>query len=71
MNLGYPVLLDDGSVLKTFGDPRATGAKLPLFVVLDGQGNLIHYHIGSYEVDQRSGLKELQEVIQKALETGE
>lgn len=71
MNLSYPILLDDGTVLKQFGDPRVTGAKLPLYVVVDGRGNVVHYHSGLYEVDRRDGLKELLDVIEKHVQTGE
>jgi peroxiredoxin len=71
MNLSYPILLDDGAILKKFGDPRVTGAKLPLYVVIDARGNVVHYHAGIYEVDRRQGLKELVEVIEKQGQTGE
>jgi len=71
MNLSYPILLDDGAVLKKFGDPRVTGAKLPLYVVVNPRGNVVHYHSGLYEVDRRDGLKELLDVIKKHGQTGE
>jgi peroxiredoxin len=67
MNIGYPLLLDDGSVLKQFGDPRVTGAKLPLFVVVDASGKIVDYHVGFYEVERDRGLKELDEAVTKAL----
>lgn len=71
MNLSYPILLDDGEVLKQFGDPRAADAKLPLFVVVAPDGKVVHYHVGSYDVDRLVGLQELNEVVKKAAGTGE
>ena len=68
MNLSYPVLLDSGPLVKQFGDPRLLGASLPLFVVVGPDQKIIHYHVGHYEVHQDQGLKELDEVVQKALE---
>ncbi len=68
MNLSYPVLLDSGSLIKQFGDPRLVGATLPLFVVIGPEGKIIHYHVGHYEVHQDQGLKELDQVVLKALE---
>ena len=69
MNLSYPLLLDGGSLLKQFGDPRIVGGNLPLFVVIGPDSKIIHYHVGHYEVHQDQGLKELDEVVLKALET--
>jgi peroxiredoxin len=68
MNLSYPLLVDSGTAVKEFGDPRATGAKLPLFVVIDRQGNVVHYHAGHYEVNRDRGLEELGKIIRQALE---
>jgi AhpC/TSA family len=68
MNLSYPVLLDSGALLKQFGDPRVLGANLPLFVVIGPDAKIVHYHVGHYEVHQDQGLKELDEVVLKALE---
>ena len=67
MNLSYPLLVDTGTSIKAFGDPRATGAKLPLFVVIDRQGKVVHYHAGFYEVNRDRGLVELGAVIKQAL----
>jgi hypothetical protein len=67
MNLSYPVLLDDGSMLKRFGDPRSAGGKLPLFVMLDAEGKVLHYHAGFHEVDRDLGLKELDQAAAGAL----
>jgi len=68
MNLSYPVLLDNGSLLKQFGDPRLLGASLPLFVVVGPEGKIVHYHVGHYDVHQDQGLKELDQVVLKLLE---
>ncbi len=67
MNLGYPVLLDSGALLKQFGDPRVTGASLPLFVVIGPDGKIVHYHVGTYEVQRDQGLVELDAVVARAL----
>ncbi|HEX3727679.1 MAG TPA: TlpA disulfide reductase family protein [Pirellulales bacterium] len=68
MNLSYPVLLDTGGLVKQFGDPRLLGANLPLFVVIGPDAKILHYHVGHYDVHQDQGLKELDEVVAKALE---
>ena len=68
MNLSYPVLLDSGPLVKQFGDPRLAGAALPLFVVIGRDGKILHYHVGHYEVKQDQGLKDLDDVVVKALE---
>lgn len=67
MNLSYPILLDNGSLIRHFGDPRPAGAELPLFVVIGRDGKIIHYHAGLYLVDRNEGLRELQAVVSKAL----
>ncbi len=67
MNLSYPVLLDDGAVIKLIGDPRVAGAKLPLYVVIGRDGKVVHYHPGLYDIDRDRGLRELDEVVQQAL----
>lgn len=66
MNLSYPLLIDDGSLLKRVGDPRVAGAKLPLFIVLDKHGKVVEYHAGHYEVQRDRGLEELNQIISKA-----
>ena len=67
MNLSYPVLLDDGTVIKQFGDPRLVGAALPLFVLIGADGRVLHYHVGHYEVDRERGLQVLDQHIGEAL----
>lgn len=66
MNLSYPILLDGGSLIKKFGDPRLVGAELPLFVVIDRQGKIVHYRVGHYEVDRNEGLKDLNAAVSAA-----
>ena len=66
MNLSYPLVVDDGSNLKKLGDPRVAGAKLPLFVVIDGGGKVIEYHAGNYEIQRDRGLEELEALVTKA-----
>lgn len=70
MNLSYPVLLDGGEAIKAFGDPRVTGAKLPLVVVIDGAGKVVHYHVGLYKFDRDRGLAELDDAVKQAAKTG-
>ena len=63
MNLTYPILLDEGTLIKQFGDPRLLGASLPLFVVVGRDGKVAHYHVGFYPVDREAGLKQLDAVV--------
>ena len=63
MNLSYPVALDDGTLLKEFGDPQRLGAKLPLWVVIDPEGKIAHYHAGHYDVKPNEGLVQLDGVL--------
>lgn len=63
MNLSYPVALDDGTLLKEFGDPQRLGARLPLWVVIDPEGKIAHYHAGYYDVKPNEGLVELDGVL--------
>lgn len=70
MNLTYPVLLDGGSLVRQFGDPRNAGAELPLYVLIDGQGHIVEYHVGHYEVDRDTGLKELDAAVSRILASG-
>ncbi|MGE0761196.1 MAG: TlpA family protein disulfide reductase [Pirellulaceae bacterium] len=71
MNLSYPLLADEGGAIRAFGDPRVTGAKLPLVVVIDRTGKVIHYHAGHYELNRDLGLEELDGIVKQALGTGE
>jgi hypothetical protein len=66
MNLSYPLLQDDGTVLRTLGDPRVAGEKLPLWVVIGPAGDVIEYHAGFYEVHRDRGLEALDAIVTKA-----
>lgn len=66
MNLSYTIALDDGALVKKFGDPRAAGGKLPLFVVIDPAGKVTAYHPGLYEIRPEQGLKELEAAVNAA-----
>ncbi|HUE71823.1 MAG TPA: TlpA disulfide reductase family protein, partial [Pirellulaceae bacterium] len=68
MNVGYPIVLDDGSFLKRFGDPRNAGGKLPVFVVIGRDGKVAEYRAGLYDVTPQEGLAELDQIIGKLLE---
>lgn len=63
MNLSYPIALDDGALVKEFGDPQRLGARLPLWIVIDHEGNVVHYHAGYYDVKPQEGLRELDAVV--------
>ncbi|WP_166820139.1 peroxiredoxin family protein [Thalassoroseus pseudoceratinae] len=63
MNLGYPILLDDGDVLKTFGDPLNNGGELPLWVVIKPDKTVAHYKVGFYQIKPNRGLEELDAVV--------
>lgn len=67
MNLSYPIGHDDGSLLKSFGDPRDTRGQLPLWIVINTDGKIAHYHAGFYEVDAAQGLKALESVLAELL----
>lgn len=68
MNLSYPLLVDDGKAVSDLGDPRITGAKLPLFIVIGPDERVVEYHSGLYEVQRDRGLEELDAAITKALQ---
>ncbi len=59
MRLSYPVALDDGTLLKEFGDPRRLDAPLPLWVILGQDGSIKLYQSGLYDIDPNRGLTEL------------
>ncbi|GAB4148878.1 MAG: hypothetical protein Tsb009_22960 [Planctomycetaceae bacterium] len=59
MNLSYDVAIDDGTLLKKFGDPRTVGAKLPLWVVIGPDGKIEHYKAGFYKIRTDEGLRAL------------
>ncbi len=66
MNLSYGILFDEDALLKKIGDPRTTGAKLPLWVVIGKDGKVAHYHVGFYDVLRDQGLAELDKAIGEA-----
>lgn len=63
MNLTYPIALNSGTLLKTLGDPREVDAALPLWVVIDHKGKVVHYKSGYYEIHPDKGLEELDNVV--------
>jgi peroxiredoxin len=67
MNLSYPIATDDGKLIAKFGDPRRYGAKLPLWVVIDADGKVAHYHSGFYKINPDDGLEQLDEVLVKLI----
>ena len=67
MNLTYDVVIDDGTVLSRFGDPRTLGSPLPLWVVIGHDGKVVHYQIGYYNITPDEGLKLLDEAVIAAL----
>jgi hypothetical protein len=67
MNLSYPVVVDHADLLKQLGDPRPSGAALPLFVVVGRDGKVAEYHAGLYEVQANEGLAELDALVTKLL----
>lgn len=69
MNLSYPITTDDGTLLAKFGDPRKLGAKLPLWVVINPDGKIAHYHVGFYAIKPDEGLRPLDEAVMKQIKT--
>lgn len=63
MNLSYPIVTDDGTLLSKFGDPRRLGAKLPVWAVIGPDSKIAHYHVGFYEIGRDEGLRELDEIV--------
>lgn len=63
MNLSYDLTVDDGTVLRKFGDPRRVDAKLPLWVVVDPDGKVVYYKAGLYQIRPDQGLKDLDQVL--------
>lgn len=63
MNIGYELTLDDGTLLRKFGDPRRIKAQLPLWVVIDPAGKVVMYKAGLFEIQADQGLKELDRIL--------
>ena len=66
MRLNYDITYDGGAVLNAFGNPTRLGEEMPLWVVIAPGGKIIHYRTGHYEVDNRSGLKELDDIVRQS-----
>jgi hypothetical protein len=62
MNLTYPLVRDDGTLDK-LGDPERVGAKLPLWVLIDPQGNVSQYKVGTYPIKADEGLSQLDQAV--------
>ncbi|MEX1231729.1 MAG: TlpA disulfide reductase family protein [Planctomycetaceae bacterium] len=69
MNLSYPIAMDDGKLLEQFGDPRQSGAKLPLWIVIAPGGKILHYHVGYYSINPDEGLRTLDEAVVDAIKS--
>jgi len=67
MNLGYPIALDGGSLIKQLGDPRQLDASLPLWVVVGPDGKIADYHVGVFPINPDEGLRDLDAVIVRLL----
>jgi hypothetical protein len=67
MNLSYPIVGNDGSILKALGDPRAANAELPLWIVADKSQRIRVWKAGYFKVDARRGLQELEKAINELL----
>jgi len=66
LRVDYPVAIDDGALLATFGDPRPSGAALPLWIVIGADGKVVHYKAGLYAIDPNRGLEELNAAVTAA-----
>ncbi len=64
MRLSYELTFDGGAALNSFGNPTRVGESLPLWVVISPDGTVRHYQTGFYEVDNRVGLKPLDDAIE-------
>lgn len=67
MNVGYPLVTDGGALLAQFGDPRAVGADLPLWIVIGHDGIITHYKVGAYNIQPDEGLRELDAAVVEGL----
>ena len=56
-------MIDDGTLLGKFGDPRRLDEKLPLWVVIGTDGKIAHYSTGFFNIKPDQGLKQLEAVI--------
>lgn len=67
MNLGYPIALDNGQLLRQLGDPRQLDASLPLWVVVGPDGKIADYHVGVFPINPDEGLRDLDAVVVRLL----
>lgn len=67
MNLSYPLAIDDGQLLRKFGDPRTFDAKLPLWVVITPAGTVAEYKVGLFSIRADEGLKQLDTSLIKLI----
>ncbi|MEO1996085.1 MAG: TlpA disulfide reductase family protein, partial [Planctomycetaceae bacterium] len=67
MNLSYPLTIDDGQLLRKFGDPRTLDAKLPLWVVIAPNGTIAGYQVGLFSIRADEGLKQLDDLLIKLI----
>jgi hypothetical protein len=67
MNISYPVTVDDGTLLRKFGDPRRVGAELPLWVLVSADGKIAYYKVGFYDIKPDEGLKQLDAEVVKLI----
>ena len=63
MNLGYPIALDGGNLIKQLGDPRQLDASLPLWIVVGPDGKIADYHVGVFPINPDEGLRDLDAVV--------
>jgi peroxiredoxin len=66
MNVSYPILLDEGSLLKKLSNVPRSELPLPLFVVVDAAGKVVEFHAGFYNVKRDEGLSELTAAVKQA-----
>ncbi len=69
MRLEYPILLDDGALLKKFGDPRSLEMPLPLWVAIAPDGKIAHFHTGLYSIDPNRGLEQIDALVDELAKT--
>lgn len=68
MNLDYALCRDSGKLLKQYGNPRAHGAELPVWVVIDKKRKVRFYKTGLFQVENPTkGLQELEDTIKQLI----
>lgn len=66
MNVSYPIVVAN-QLLTDIGDPREHNAELPMFVILNQQGQVAYVKVGLFEVDPQRGLTELEAAVNEVL----